>query len=216
MSFFGGFDLLGDVGGGFLNTEKLKDISPIGDIGSALDVAVNTIYGLIPGGILSNILRAGLGSLGFIVDTVTGEKMAFQYNSTPSEQGGAEYAEQKCLGRSVPQLHYIGGKARTLDLPITFTMKEVTREDVKKNVRWLQALAYPDYQNDDEASLAPHPVVVIQGKLYTKDLWVVRDFSIKWGEAIDPITQIPSEATVNLTLVEVVTTGKSRESVIRL
>jgi hypothetical protein len=95
-------------------------------------------------------------------------------------------------------------------------MREFTRNDVKRNVRWLQSLAYPDYNGDSEVSKAPHPVVVIQGQLYNQDLWAARDFSIEWGDALDPITQLPSEATVNLTLIEMGKAGKSRGDVLSL
>jgi hypothetical protein len=216
MGFFDSLSKVTDIATDFLDTENLFDISSLEGFVGFVDNAASTIYGLLPGGIISDIFKGVLGNTGFIVDTVTGEKMAFQYNTIPSESGGAEYEEQKCLGRSVPQLHYVCGKARTLELPIVFTMEDQTRDDVRKNVRWLESLAYPDYEDDDELSLAPHPVVVVQGKLYSKDLWVVKDFSIKWGEVLDPISQIPSEALINLTLVEVKTTGKSSDEVIRL
>ncbi len=213
---FSGFNLFSDVSRNFLNTGSLIDTSSFRDVGSALTVAADNLYGLVPGGTLGSIIRFGLASFGFLVDTVTGERMVFQYNTIPKESGGAEYAEQKTLGRSVPHLHYKGGKARVLELPITFTMREFTRDDVRRNVRWLESLAYPDYNGESEVSLAPHPVVLVQGKLYSRDMWVVRDFNIEWGNALDPITQLPSEATCTLTLMEVATRGKAHGDVIRL
>lgn len=216
MSFLDSLGSIGDAVGGFLDTENLFDLSSLDGIINLVDEASSALYGLIPGGTISDLIRAGVGNIGFIVDTVTGEKMAFQYNTIGSESGGAEYESHKCLGRSVPQPHYMGGKERTLELPIVYTMEAFTRDDVKENVRWLQSLAYPDYNDDDELSLAPHPVVVVQGQLYSQDLWIVRDYNIRWGDALDPISQLPSEATITLSLVEVKLTGKSQEEVMRL
>lgn len=213
---FSSFNLFSDVSRNFLNTGKLFDNSSFRDVGSAFTVAADNLYGLVPGGTLGSILKYGLGSFGFLVDTVNGERLIFQYNLNAKESGGAEYAEQKTLGRSVPHFQYKGGKARVIELPITFTMREFTRDDVRRNMRWLEGLAYPDYNGESEVSMAPHPVVLVQGKLYAKDLWIVRDFSIEWGPALDPITQLPSEATCNLSLMEVARSGKSRGEIIRL
>lgn len=165
---------------------------------------------------MSNLIRIGLGGFGFIVDTVTSERLIFQYNVLGRENSGAEYDIQPVLGRSLPRVTYKGGKVRTMQLPITFTMNDVNRQDVRTNMRWLQALSYPDYNGNDELSLAPHPVCIIQGQLYSQDLWVVTDCSPDLGQALDPITLLPNEVTVNLTLMEVADKAKSRSEVIRL
>lgn len=209
---FSTFNLFGSSTRSFTDPSKLFDV--------AKDVAANyvgdlipgdNILGLIPGVSLSGLKRRKFGGYGFVVDTVTNEKLAFQYNVRATETGGADFAEHITLGRSTPVIHYKGGKTRILQIPVEFTIQKNTREDVLQSIRWLQALAYPDYQNEDEVVLGPHPVVVVQGKLYTDDVWVVRDFSVQWGQALDPVTQLPESATANISLIEYKLTAKSRE-----
>lgn len=208
---FSSFNLFSDNFGDYTDFSNLKSVEQ-GALDSVLGSKIpgDNIFGLVPGASLSSLRKRKFTDYGFILDTVTNEKLAFQYNVIPREAGGANYAEQMTLGRSVPRMHYSGGKARTVELPITFTMRERTREDVLRSARWLESLAYPDYSSEDEISQGPHPVVLVQGKLYTNDTWLVRDFSITWGSALDPVTQIPESVTVNLTLVEVSLLGKSK------
>lgn len=212
---FGGFQLFSDVGG-YLDTARLAATTLTGPstIGG---FASDLFYGVLAedGGVIS-FVRRGLSNHGFLVDTVTRERLVFQYNVQARESGGAEYTTHQVLARSVPQFHYKGGKERVLELPIVFTMQERTRDDIRRSVRFLQGLAYPDYAAGGELSAAPHPVVVIQGRLYSQDRWLVRDFSVQWGEAMDPVSQIPSEVHVNLTLVEIRNRAKSYNEVIRL
>jgi len=208
---FDGFNIFSDIGGNstYFNSEQLGGLS---GAGGGFGVSDPTFFGLKG----SNIPQFGKFNYGFIVDTVTNERLAFQYNIALKETGGGEIEHHKCLARSVPQLHYKGGKERTLEMPITFTMTKTDRSDVKKSIRFLQALAYPDYSGKTEIERAPHPVAVVIGDLYSKDLWVVIDFSIEWGDARDPYTQLPSEATITLKLVEVAPTGKSYSEVLQL
>lgn len=204
---FSGFQIFSDIGK-YVNTEKIGGLLGGGGFGSFGSIVADQFFGAVSGPVSTLIRKLGLGGYGFIVDTITKERLVFQYNVDAKEQGGAEYTKQSTLARSVPQYQYKGGKDRVLTLPITFTMQTATRDDVRRSVRWLEALAYPDY-NGSEIAQGPHPVLVVQGKLYMKDLWLVQDFAVEWGQARDPITQLPSEATVNLTLIEVSSRGKS-------
>lgn len=209
MGLFNGFKLFEDVKG-YLNTENLSNKLGLGDISSFGNVTADKFFGLAKNALAGAARRFDLADYGYIVDTVTRERLAFQYNVNTKESGGANYAEFNTLARSIPQYHYKGGSARTLDMPITFSMRQESREDVLKAMRFLQALAYPDYNGESEASLAPHPVVVIQGQLYTTDIWIVKEFDIEWGKARDPITHLPSEATASLSLVEISTSTSSK------
>lgn len=210
MPFSAAFQLFG--GGGYVNFESMGEgLSGISTSGGGF--TPSQFFGLVGGG--GNFLQSNLANLGFIVDTVTRERLAFQYNVDSKEKYSANYQTHEPLARSNPIYQYKGGKERVLDLPIVFTMKENSRDDVLKSVRWLQSLLYPDYDGN-EASLAPHPVVVVQGQLYTQDTWLVKEFSVEWGPAKDPVTQIPSEATVNLNLVEISENGRSSAEIIRL
>ena len=217
---FNGFVLFGEQSNAYLNTESIGSIS---GVSSLTDSSSFNIPGLNSGGGFGFSQNSGGGistgpenrNLGYLVDTITRERVEFQYNVDFGESGGAEYAMQKALARSVPYMHYKNGKERVLDMPITFTINEESREDVKRSIRFLQGLAYPDYE-DDEGSLAPHPVIVVQGELYTEDIWVVQDYSIKWGEARDPESMLPHEATITLKLIEISDKGKSYDEVIHL
>ncbi len=212
------FDLFSGTGKNYINPEVLRGISSVNDIGSAITFGANSVLGIAlnaDGSVLNGLLRHALGGYGFLVDTVTGQRLVFQYNVNAKETGGADYAIQACLGRSSPRHHYKGGKDRQLQLPIVISMKEFTRDDIRRNVRFLQSLVYPDY-NGDDASLAPHPVVLIQGRLYSQDLWLVTDYEIEWGESRDPITQLPSEALVTLTLLEHTLLAKSANDILHL
>lgn len=203
----------------YTDTQSILNNIGVGDIGG-VGSFINTTSLQVPslGLNITRVRRFELGEYGYIVDTVTRERLPFQYNVNANETGGANYTEFPVLARSVPQYHYKGGKVRTLQLPITFTMRQDTREDVMQNMRWLQSLAYPEYGSGDQINIAPHPVVLIQGQLYVKDIWIVRDYSITWGEARDPVTQLPSEATCNLTMTEVSSgfASKGHAEVIRL
>jgi len=210
----GGFQLFSDVSS-YLNTASLAS-SAVADVLSN-GFSADLFYGVnaSDGGVVSFLKNRPIGH-GFIVDTVTKERLVFQYNVATSESGGANYTVHEVLARSVPRFHYKGGKERVLELPLVFTMKEKSRDDIRRSVRFLQGLAYPDYASGGELEAAPHPVIVVQGKLYSQDTWFVRDFKIKWGEALDPVSQLPSEALVNLTLIEVRSRAKSYSEVIRL
>lgn len=211
---FSGFGLFNDLASGgtsYLNTESVGGLNSPGE-GSFGSVPDGLFFGLKG----ANTAQFGKGNYGFLVDTVTSERLAFQYNVSSKENGGAEYNIQKTLGRSVPHFQYKSGKERVLELPIVFTMQQEDRQDVKKAIRWIQGLAYPEYSGETEVDLAPHPVVVVQGELYAKDIWIVRDYQIEWGEARDPYTQLPSEAKVTIQLMEMAQKGKSYSEVIRL
>lgn len=211
------FDLFSDVADQFINPDKLT--GGLSDLSSAAAWGADKIFGVssrdLSGGFLGRLIRNAFSGYGFIVDTVTGGRLVFQYNVNGKESGAAEYTQQMALGRSTPIYHYKGGQDRILEVPITFTMQEATRDDVRRAARFLQSLVYPDY-NGDETSLAPHPIILIQGQLYSQDVWLARSYNIEWGEARDPITQLPSEATVNLTLVELALRGRSHNEILRL
>lgn len=212
---FGGFQLFTDVGK-YFDTAKMAASSITSD--SAIGgFATDLFYGVLAeSGGLPSFIRRALKNHGFIVDTVTKERLVFQYNVSARESGGADYAIHQVLARSVPKFHYKGGKERVLELPLVFTMQERARSDIRRSVRFLQGLAYPDYSNGGELETAPHPVVVVQGRLYSQDRWLVRDFNIQWGDAMDPVSQLPSEVQVNLTLVEIRSRAKTYNEVIRL
>lgn len=212
------FDLFSDVEN-FVNPQNLGGFDSLSDLSSKASWGADKIFGIsqsgLSGNFISSVVRNLLGGCGFIVDTVTGGRLIFQYNVAAKESGGADYTMHAALARSIAIPHYKGGQDRVLELPIIMTMQDFTRDDVRRSVRFLESLAYPDY-NGDEASLAPHPVVIIMGKMYAQDLWLVRNYNIEWGDSRDPITQLPSEAVVNLTLFEVALRGKSHNEVLRL
>jgi len=136
MGLFG--NNLFDLGKSYLNTEQLGSKLGLGDL-SFGSLSVSKFFG-VPGLKADNFLsgltrRLELAEYGYIVDTVTQERFAFQYNVKSSETSGANYATFETIARSIPQYHYKGGKERTLTLPIEITMKTETREDVLSAIR---------------------------------------------------------------------------------
>lgn len=155
-------------------------------------------------------------SLGYLVDTVTQERLIFQYNVVPGESSGAEYENLFGLGRSVPIKHYKHGKIRTLNLNIAYTATTRERDDLKRTVNFCRALAYPDYRTSGDLSKEPHPVILVQGRLYLKELWLVTDCVPEYSDSIDPVTNLPHEVNIALTLEEIGETSKSYDEMMRL
>lgn len=205
------FDLFGTA-------QKFVNTGSVGATGTAVrQYSADKLYGFIgdKSTLFKRINRAK-ESYGYLVDTVTGEKLFFQYNVIPRESGGANLKELAVLGRSVPVYHYTGGKARTLALNITFTMTKSDRSDIERAIKFCRSLAYPDYGPDLSLENGPHPVVLVQGKLYSQDTWLVQSFDLTYGEALDPDTALPESVTINLSLVETSLAPKSYSEVIRL
>ena len=135
----------------------------------------------------------------YLVDTITRERLAFQYN--PNEivdSKSASYATLTIPGMSHPRYQYIAGDARKISFTVTFYKGEVRRQ-----VAWLQAFLYPTHQGS-MLKQAPHPVLFFFGDLYPGLACLVREVRAHYAYLFDPATLQPQRAEVEITLEEIV------------
>ena len=93
----------------------------------------------------------------FLVDLVTGERLAFQF--APNDLKGDRttgWVSAKVPGMSHPRCQYVSGEERTLQ----FTVEFFQIQDIEARVRWLQSLTYPEYEQGF-LSAPPHLVELV-------------------------------------------------------
>jgi len=147
---------------------------------------------------------------GYLVDVVTRERLAFQYNpSEITDQKGTNYATLTVPGMSHPRYQYIAGEARKLHFTVAFF-----KGDVKRQVAWLQALLYPTYQGS-QLKQAPHYVLFFFGELFPGIECVVRDVTARYSYLFDQQSLLPLRADVEIVLEEVVQQSRSAAEVRR-
>jgi hypothetical protein len=135
----------------------------------------------------------------YLVDTVTRERLAFQYNPNDIVDGkSANYATMVIPGMSHPRYQFVAGDARKISFTVTFYQK-----DVKKNVNWLQSFLYPTH-GGTMLKQAPHHVLFFFGELYPGTLCIVREARAHYSYLFDPATLLPQRADVEVTLEEMV------------
>jgi hypothetical protein len=135
----------------------------------------------------------------YLVDTVTRERLAFQYNPNAIvDSKAATYASIVVPGMSHPRYQFIAGDARK----ISFTLS-CYQGDVRRQVAWLQSLLYPAYEGSMLTS-APHTVLFFFGELYPGIACLVREVRAHYSYLFDPETLQPRRADVEVTLEELV------------
>jgi hypothetical protein len=135
----------------------------------------------------------------YLVDTVTRERLAFQY--TPSDivdSKSTTYATVVVPGMSHPRYQYVAGDARKISFTATFF-----KGDVQRQVAWLRSLLYPTHQGT-MLKQAPHPVLFFFGELYPGLPCLVREVRAHYAYLFDPTTLQPQRADVEITLEELV------------
>jgi len=135
----------------------------------------------------------------YLVDAVTRERMAFQYN--PNEivdSKSTSYATLVVPGMSHPRYQFVAGDARKISFTVT-----IYQGDVNSQVAWLQALLYPTH-GAGRLQQAPHQVLFFFGELYPGTPCLVREVRAHYGYLFDPATLLPQRADVEVTLEEVV------------
>ncbi|OPZ83699.1 MAG: hypothetical protein BWY76_02162 [bacterium ADurb.Bin429] len=146
----------------------------------------------------------------YLVDTVTRERLAFQYN--PNEivdSKSTTYATLVVPGMSHPRYQYVAGDARKITFTVTFY-----KGDVRRQVAWLQALLYPTHQGT-MLQQAPHPVLFFFGELYPGIACLVREVRAHYAYLFDPATLQPQRADVEITLEELVSQSVNAREVRR-
>jgi hypothetical protein len=146
----------------------------------------------------------------YLVDTVTRERLAFQYNpSDIVDSKATSYAAIVVPGMSHPRYQYVAGDARKISFTVT-----LYQGDVRKQVAWLQSLLYPTLDGS-QVKTAPHPVLFFFGELYPGLACLVREVRAHYSYLFDPDTLQPRRADVELTLEELVERSVSYREVRR-
>ena len=135
----------------------------------------------------------------YLVDTVTRERLAFQYNpSDIVDSKATSFASIVVPGMSHPRYQYVAGEARKISFLVSFYQGEVRRQ-----VAWLQSLLYPAHEGT-VLKTAPHAVLFFFGELYPGIACLVREVRAHYAYLFDPDTLQPRRADVELTLEELV------------
>lgn len=104
---------------------------------------------------------------GYLVDVETGEKLVFQFNPEAlDDTKETDYATIDVPGMSHPKVQFTSGGARS----VAFTLrlyKTDQSEQVEGQIRWLQSLQYPEYDEDGYLVAGPHRVLFVFGTMFT-------------------------------------------------
>jgi len=146
----------------------------------------------------------------YLVDVVTRERLAFQYNPNDIVDSKATtYATLVVPGMSHPRYQYVAGDARK----ISFTASFYTGA-VQQQVAWLQSLLYPAHEGT-MLKTAPHLVLFFFGALYPGIKCIVREVRTHYAYLFDPDTLQPQRAEVEVTLEEIIEQSVSYREVRR-
>lgn len=140
-------------------------------------------------------MGAQSGQLYFIALNALNERMEIQY--VPDELNVTrqpDIEEIKIIGRNNPKHHYSGGTTK-LQLKLDFCAQTENREDVIKKCRWLESLCY-----NDGYTVPPSKVKLVFGKLFRKEVWVVRNVSYQLTQFEKPTGWLPIQAYVTIDL----------------
>jgi hypothetical protein len=147
---------------------------------------------------------------GYLVDVVTRESLAFQYNPDEiMDEKSTDYATIKVPGMSHPRYQFVSGEARKIAFTVVFF-----KGPVKQKVAWLQSLLYPQHERTMLKS-APHKVLFFLGDLYPGTLCIVRQVRAHYFHMFDKDSLLPQHAEVELTLEEIVPKSVSYSEVRR-
>ncbi|MHB9038479.1 MAG: hypothetical protein ACYC64_17645 [Armatimonadota bacterium] len=136
---------------------------------------------------------------GYLVDVVTRESLAFQYNPDEiTDDKSTDYATIKVPGMSHPRYQFVSGEARKIAFTVVFF-----KGPVKQKVAWLQSLLYPQHEKTMLKS-APHKVLFFLGDLYPGTLCIVRQVRAHYFHMFDKDSLLPQHAEVELALEEIV------------
>lgn len=147
---------------------------------------------------------------GFLVDTVTGESLKFQYNPNQIQlTRSPSWASQEVPGMSHPRLQFVQGGDRKFSFSLDFFSDERGRKDVKRKMDWLESLTYPDWDGITNMQRGAHPVLFNFGDLYKNITCVVTNFTATPQTLFDPTSLLPLRATVDIELTELIS-GKGK------
>lgn len=147
---------------------------------------------------------------GYLVDVVTRESIAFQYNPDEiTDEKSTDFATIKVPGMSHPRYQYVAGEARRITFKLVFF-----KGPVQRKVAWLQSLLYPSHEKT-MLKTAPHNVLFFFGDLYVGVPCVVRQVRVRYFHMFDQTNLLPQHAEVEITLEEIVNKSVSCSEVRR-
>lgn len=142
---------------------------------------------------------------GILVNLATWQSLTFQYNPPDiADDRTLEAQTIQVVGASHPRIVPVSGGSRVISFQLLFYYykKSLTEKFVKQQCSWLQGLTYP--LNSELVGVVFPPVQFSYGDLY--DLTVrVKSASVKYPGTFQRKSLLPSRATVDLQLEEMVT-----------
>lgn len=150
---------------------------------------------------------------GFLVDTVTGQSLVFQYN--PSEltvTRSPNWASITVPGMSHDKMQFINGGPRKFAFNLDFFG---TGAEVSQHLYWLESLTYPDFNGSTNLTRGAHPVLFTFGQLYRNIRCVVTNFSGTPEYLFNPTTLLPYKAKVSIELTELIQNASVSSGTIR-
>lgn len=148
---------------------------------------------------------------GFIVDTVTGQSLRFQFN--PNEltvTRAPNWASVTVPGMSHDKMQFINGGPRKFSFELEFFG---TGEDVANRLRWLESLTYPDFNGTTNLTRGAHPCLFTFGQLYRNIRCVVTSYSGTPHYLFNPQSLLPYKAKVSLELTQLIEQSVSSASI---
>lgn len=98
---------------------------------------------------------------GWLYNEATGERLTFQFNPEVQDRKRTQFERHRVPGLSHPVLQFVAGDARVITFRLALTALEGGR-DILRDVRWLQSLQYPTWQ-EGVLKAAPPRVVLVMG-----------------------------------------------------
>lgn len=133
---------------------------------------------------------------GYLVDTITGERLTFPINPAEiTDDKAAAYANIKVPGLSHPRYQFIAGEARRISFKL-----ELFKGPVKQQVNWLRSLLYPE-RSGALLKCAPHRVLFFFGTVYPGVPCIVTQVKVRYFGLFES-SLLPQRAEVEITLEE--------------
>lgn len=143
---------------------------------------------------------------GFLVDTVTGERLTFQYNpETFDITKQPKWATIEVPGLSNPKYQYVGGGEKKISFKLDFYRAPgMTGDKIAKILDFLESLTYPDYgiKAGSNFEKGAHPVLFNFGKFFQNFRCFVSNYKATPEYLFEPKTLLPLKASVELELTE--------------
>lgn len=132
-------------------------------------------------------------TLGYLRDTITGERIDFQFN--PSDlpvKVSASWTEHEAPGSSHRRRHFKSTSGRSESMSLTFIRRNADGSDVDALRKRLESLPFPDYAPNGRLQRGPHPILLVFGGMRSLRV-LVTEVSLAHGPWFHPETTAPGE-----------------------